>query len=105
MAKLPPNHPARIAREAEQAETALVLEIKSRCLATGADEHRIPAYFADKINVCEASGRNYIKAPGKIQMNTMRRVVQKISPDIGVVLRFLGYSDKEIKQFAKEYIT
>lgn len=102
MAQLRANHPARIAREAETAETAFVLEIKSRCLASGANEHRIPAYFAEKIDVSEQSGRNYIKTPGKIQMDTMRRVVQKISPDIGVVLRFLGYSDKEINKFAKE---
>lgn len=101
MAQLRANHPARIAREAEQAERALVVEIKKRCLDTGADARRIPAYLAEKIGICEASSRNYFKAPGKIQMDTMRRVVQKISPDIGVVLRFLGYTDKEIKTFAK----
>lgn len=102
MARLTPNHPARIAKEAEQAERAMVVEIKKRCLDIGADEHQIPAHFAQKIGVCERSGRNYINSPGKIQLDTMRRVVQKISPDIGVVLRFLGYSDKEIKKFVKE---
>ncbi len=104
MAKLMPNHPARIAQEAAQAEAALVVEIQKRCLDSGADARRIPAYLAEKIDVCESSGRNYIKAPGKIQLDIMRRMVQKLSPDIGVVLRFLGYTEKEIRRFAKGVI-
>lgn len=102
MAQLRANHPARIAREAEQAETAFVVEIKKRCLDTGADANRIPAYLAEKIDICDASSRNYFNAPGKITLDIMRRVVQKISPDIGIVLRFLGYSDKEIKKYAAD---
>lgn len=109
MAQLRANHPTRIAREAEkakiaadQAEAALIKDIQQRCWDLGADLNSIPHYFAEKIGVCEQTGRSYLKAPGKIQMDTMRRVVQKISPDIRVMLRFLGYSDKEINKFAKE---
>lgn len=109
MPKLRANHPARIAQEAEkakeaaaEAEAALTKNIQQRCWDLGADIHSIPAYFAEKISVTETTGRGYLKDPGKIQMGTMRRVVQKVSPDIGVVLRFLGYSDEQIQKFAKE---
>lgn len=105
MAKLRSDNPVRIAKEAEQTEAAFVREIKTRCIELGADEHRIPAYLAEKINVCESSGRNYMKDPGKIQMGTMRMVVKNLSLDIETVLRFMGYSEKEIRSFAQKVVT
>ena len=46
---------------------------------------------------------NYKRDPGKIKLKTMQRMVTALKLDPGVVLRFLGYSNRDIKNFAKEY--
>lgn len=56
------------------------------------------------ISVSAQSVCNYRKDPGKIKMETMQKLVKVLKPDIGIVLRFLGYSNQEIKRFAKEVL-
>lgn len=39
---------------------------------------------------------------GRMQLKTMQSIVKVLKPDPEVILRLLGYSDKEINKFAKE---
>lgn len=47
----------------------------------------------------------YQNYPTLIRMDTMQKIVKVLKPDIGIMLRFLGYSDKEIEKYAKELMT
>lgn len=39
---------------------------------------------------------------GRMQLKTMQSIVKVLKPDPAVLLRLLGYSNKEINKFAKE---
>lgn len=43
-----------------------------------------------------------MKKPDTFQAGELRKLVQAVSPDIGAVLRFLGYREQDIRKFAKE---
>lgn len=58
--------------------------------------------FGKKIGLSGKTVCGYKKDPGKIQLETMQKMVKAIEPDIRVVLKYLGYTDKQIKNFAKE---
>lgn len=45
----------------------------------------------------------YKQDPGKMQLKTLSRFVAALKPDPGVILRLLGYSEKEIRAFAREW--
>lgn len=54
------------------------------------------------------TGKTWYKCqnyPTLIRMDTMQKIVKVLKPDIGIMLRFLGYSDKEINAYAKELMT
>nr|DAU90510.1 MAG TPA: bacterial regulatory protein [Caudoviricetes sp.] len=44
----------------------------------------------------------YRKNPEDMPVSAMKRFVALMKPDISVVLKFLGYSDKEIRKFVRE---
>ena len=44
----------------------------------------------------------YRKNPEDMPVSAMKRFVALMKPDILVVLKFLGYSDKEIRKFVRE---
>lgn len=52
--------------------------------------------------VTGATISNYREDPGKIRVAVMRKLVAELKPGIRPVLALLGYSEKEIRQFAKE---
>lgn len=45
---------------------------------------------------------NYREDPSKIKLETMQLAVKNLKLDMGVVLRYLGYTSQDIKQFVKE---
>lgn len=50
-------------------------------------------------DVSDATVRNYRNGKREMQIRTFISLVQGLKPDIGVVLRYLGYSDNEILRF------
>lgn len=44
----------------------------------------------------------YRSNPSPMKLETMQKIIRLLKPDIGVVLKFLGYSDKEIKAFVSQ---
>lgn len=76
-------------------------EVKSRCIWGGAEENSITKFFAKAAGVQLQSGYNYINDPGRIRVGTMQKIVKNLKPDIGVILRLLGYTNNEIKSYAK----
>ena len=47
---------------------------------------------------------NFRREPGARQIVLLQKMVKVLKPNPGPVLLFLGYSEKEIKKFAKEYL-
>lgn len=47
---------------------------------------------------------NYKDDPGVMQVRTVRKFVETFKPNISVLLRLFGYSDKEIKRFAQSIV-
>lgn len=47
---------------------------------------------------------HYRKDPGPMKLETIQKIVKLLNPNIWVVLKVLGYSDKEIRKFAKEAV-
>lgn len=45
---------------------------------------------------------NYRNDPSKIKVETLQRAVKDLKLDMGVVVRYLGYTTKDIKKFIKE---
>lgn len=59
-------------------------------------------------NALDLSGAcigKYREDPNKIPVKTMRKMVEVFKPSIPVLLKFLGYTEKEIRAFATGYIT
>lgn len=46
--------------------------------------------------------RAYRRGENRMQVSTLQALVKALAPDIRVVLRLLGYSDAQIRNFAKE---
>lgn len=86
--------------EAETVE-AFVKELQHRCIDLGAAPRNVAEFFAGRVDICGCSARNYFRDPGLIQARTLRRIVKAIYPDIGVLLRFLGYTPQDIARFRK----
>lgn len=84
-----------------QTAEAFVKELQHRCIDLGAKPANISTFLACHAGICEVSARNYFSDPGRIQARTLRRIVKTISPDIGVLLRFLGYTPQNIARFRK----
>lgn len=79
-------------------------EIRCRCIYDGAPADGTTLHFALSAGISEASGYNYMKDPTKIRVKAMREVVKNLRPDIGVVLRLLGYTNQDIKAYAKSVL-
>lgn len=56
-----------------------------------------PEFDVTRSTIC-----SYRKNPEAMPVSAMQRFIELMKPDISVVLKFLGYSDKEIRAFAKQ---
>lgn len=73
-------------------------EIDRRCPDAGVQSNNNAA-LARAVGTADVTIGVYKQDPGKMQLKTLSRFVAVLKPDPGVILRLLGYSDKEIKKF------
>lgn len=73
-------------------------EIDRRCPDAGVQSNNNAA-LARAVGTADVTIGVYKQDPGKMQLKTLSRFVSVLKPDPGVILRLLGYSDKEIKAF------
>lgn len=87
------------AQDARKAREDFWLELDHRCLDKGLDPGA--AAISQFAGVQAQTIRLYRRNRNTMQVSTLSALVKGLAPDIGVVLRFLGYSDKDIKKYAK----
>lgn len=76
-------------------------EIDRRCPDAGVQSNNNAA-LARAVGTADVTIGVYKQDPGKMQLKTLSRFVAALKPDPGVILRLLGYSEKEIRAFARE---
>lgn len=99
MPKLPTNSIVRQHADAVSALDNFQKEMKAKRVWHGLE---LLNDFADAIGSCNTTASKYQDTPTVIRMDAMQRIVKVLKPDIGIMLRFLGYSDKEIKKYAAD---
>lgn len=87
-------------QDAQKAKDDFWLELDHRCLDKGLEPG--PTALSQFVAVQPQTIRSYRKGKIEMQVDTLQMWIKSLSPDIRVVLKFLGYSDKEIKKFVKE---
>ena len=60
--------------------------------------------FGDALGIARDTANNYIKRPETIRIDTLRDMVRILKPDPMIILAAVGYTARDIKKFAKEYI-
>lgn len=63
---------------------------------------RSNAALGSAIGVTGQSVGKYRKNPCPMKLETLQKLVKLLHPDIGVVLRLIGYTDKEIRAYVKQ---
>lgn len=90
------------AEDAEKAKKAFWQEIRVESVRNGIDTNKA---LAEKLGVDGKTIGNYKASPETMQVKTMQKFVALLKPDIMAVLLFIGYSEKEIRAFAKQNAT
>lgn len=92
----------RIRQKADKYATEdFIIEINAQCGRYG---YKSQKSLGNALGVCQATAGNYLKNPDCIQLGTLRAMVKLLRLDPMVILKALGYSAKDIRKFAKEYI-
>ena len=79
----------------------LLREVDVRCAWNGIKTNKA---LGDALGVTDMTIGNFRREPGARQIVLLQKMVKVLKPNPGPVLLFLGYSEKEIKKFAKEYL-
>lgn len=87
------------AQDAQKAKDDFWLELDHRLLDKGLPPGSTS--LSQFVAVQPQTIRSYRKGKIEMQVDTLQMWIKSLSPDIRVVLRFLGYTDKEIRVFAK----
>lgn len=82
----------------KKVEKAFWKSVKIRCAEQDIDTW---ADLGQQTGIPESTFQNYRANIGKVQINTMRKMVGLLKPDIQIVLLLLGYSEKDIRKFAQ----
>lgn len=82
----------------KKVEKAFWKSVKVRCTEQDIDTW---ADLGQQTGIPESTFQNYRANIGKVQINTMRKMVGLLKPDIQIVLLLLGYSEKDIQRFAR----
>lgn len=82
----------------KKVEKAFWKSVKVRCAEQDIDTW---ADLGQQTGIPESTFQNYRANIGKVQINTMRKMVGLLKPDIQIVLLLLGYSEKDIQRFAQ----
>lgn len=88
------------AQDAQKAKEDFWLELDHRLLDKGLPPGSTS--LSQFVAVQPQTIRSYRKGKIQMQVDSLQMWVKALSPDIRVVLRFLGYSDKDIRAFARE---
>lgn len=78
----------------------LIAEINAQCARYG---YKSQKALGTALGVCQATAGNYLKNPDCIQLGTLRAMIKLLHLDPVIVLRTLGYSNKEIKSFKDRF--
>lgn len=89
-------------RREQVARDEFIQELRCRCIWAGTDNKPEAQRLAQVMGVSQACGYNYLKDPGRIPVSALQKLVKGLKPDPGRLLRFLGYSNQEIKAFAAQ---
>nr|DAG56351.1 MAG TPA: Putative antitoxin of bacterial toxin-antitoxin system, YdaS/YdaT [Caudoviricetes sp.] len=87
------------AEDAERAKVSFSKELDQKSLICG---YRSDVKLADTLGISQPSIGRYRKRPESMQVQTMRKFVELLKPDIKTVLLFIGYSEKDIRGFVRE---
>lgn len=60
--------------------------------------------LGDALGIAMDTANNYIKRPETIRIGTLRDMVRLLKPDPMIILSAVGYTTRDIKKFAKEYM-
>lgn len=82
----------------KKVEKAFWKSVKVRCAEQDIDTW---ADLGQQTGIPESTFQNYRANIGKVQINTMRKMIGLLKPDIQIVLLLLGYSEKDIQRFAR----
>lgn len=81
-------------------QSDFIREIDTRCAWHGLKTN---AALGKALEVSGASIGNYRKEPEKMQVRVLKKMISVLKLDIPALLAFLGYTEKEIRKFAREY--
>lgn len=92
----------RIRQKADEYLRAdLIREVDVRCAWHGIKTNED---LGKALGVTGMTIGNFRKEPGPRQINLLQNIVKVLKPNPAPILLYLGYSEKEIRKFAKEYI-
>lgn len=92
----------RIRQKAQTyAEEDFLREVLSRCAWAGIKNNEA---LGDALGVSGNTVGNFKRDPGRIRVDILRQMVQKLKLDPFIVLCFLGYTTKDVRKFAKNYV-
>ena len=80
----------------------LLREIDVRCAWNGIKTQESLSKF---LGVSPMTITNFRREPALRQISLLQSVVKKLKPNPEAVLLFLGYSNQEIKKFARDYLS
>lgn len=63
---------------------------------------RSNAALGEAIGVTGQCIGKYRADPSPMKLCTVQKIVKLLKPDIGLLLKFIGYTDKDIARFVKE---
>lgn len=81
-------------------QSDFIREIDTRCAWCGIKTNQA---LGKVLEVSGASIGNYREDPEKMQVRVLKRMVSVLKLDIPALLAFLGYTEKEIRKFVREY--
>lgn len=86
----------RIRQKAEQyAEDDFFRELEARKGWYGCQTN---LDFGKMIGVCAKTVTNFERDPDSVRLGTFRAITKKLKPNPRIVLKYLGYSDQDIKK-------
>lgn len=92
----------RIRQKAEEyAQTDFLKEVESRCVWAGLKNNED---LANKVGVSAGTIGNIKRDPGRLRVDILREMIRQLKLNPSIVLCFLGYSSKDIRKWAKEYL-
>ena len=92
---------SRIRQDADKAAAEEFLaEINAQCWRYG---YKTQSALGDALGISQVTAGKYLRDPADMKFGTLRKLIRTLRPDPVIVLKALGYSDREIQKInAKE---